>query len=381
MFQRTTENSDDPNADDIVLSDGSHIQNIIGSSTLRLLLREKDVAPFYRHKLTELAYHPLTRIDVRRLSAMGLLSHAEVERAYLDLGYSQRNARRLADFVDALNKKARKDEAAILVDNLKKQTLRLYVAGKLDESEVEQTLTDLNFTEAERAVFKAEALLIARADRITRIEGRVGKLYVAGMISADEAEKRLEAHDVPIDARRMLFGEWDLDIEYRGGTAEIHKQRDLTKAEIVEAFKDGLVDEPTTLAMLEHAGYDEHESNALIGLALFQVAKATKKTQIEAIKAIFVNGLGTELDVSNRLDMLKIPADQRDAFIAEWSLARETRTERIPIATLRDMVKGGYLSEDEAFEHLKRHRFTNTDADLLLKFWGNQPAPKRLAHA
>lgn len=381
MFQRTTDTPLDDNADPITLSDGTIVHNIIGGSTLKLLLREKDIAPFYRDKLTQLAYHPLTRIDVRRLAAIGLLSHAEVERAYLDLGYSQKNAKRLADFVDALNKRTRKDEAAHLVDNLRKETLRLYVQGKLSEAEADQTLTDLNFTPAEVAVYKAEALLVARAERLTRIETRIGRLYVAGVIDAAEAEKRLVDHDVPVAARTQLFGEWNLDIEYRGGTEHIHKHRELTKAEIVQALIDGIVDEPTAIQLITDSGYDDLGARAEVSLALFKRDTATRKAQLEAIKGSFVNGVIDLLDASNRLDRLRIPGEQRDALLFDWTLQRETRTERIPIATLRDMVKGEYLTESDAFAHLKRHRFTDEDANLLLKFWANQPPPKRLQHA
>src|SRR6267143_98587 len=330
MFQRTLDEPLDENADEIRLSDGSTVHNIIGGSTLRLLLREKDIAPFYRDKLTQLAYHPLTRIDIRRLAALGLLDHAGVERGYLDLGYSQKNALRLADFTDALTKRQRKDEAAQLVDGLRRQALRLYVQGKID---------------------------------------------------AAEAEKRLEDHGIPVSARTQLFAEWDLDIEYRGGSEHIHKHRELTKSEILEALIDGMVDVPTATSMIQAIGYDENGATAEVSLALFKAAKATKRTQIDAIKAAYVNGVIELLEASNRLDALHVQGDQRDAYLAEWTLSRETRKERIPIATLRDMVKGDYLTEDEAFPHLKRHRFTDDDANLLLKFWKNQQAPKRLVHA
>jgi len=381
MFQRTLDEPLDENADEIRLSDGSTVHNIIGGSTLRLLLREKDIAPFYRDKLTQLAYHPLTRIDIRRLAALGLLDHAGVERGYLDLGYSQKNALRLADFTDALTKRQRKDEAAQLVDGLRRQALRLYVQGKLEDAEIDSTLSDLQFTGAEIEVFKAEALLVARAERITRIETRIGKLYIAGLIDAAEAEKRLEDHGIPVSARTQLFAEWDLDIEYRGGSEHIHKHRELTKSEILEALIDGMVDVPTATSMIQAIGYDENGATAEVSLALFKAAKATKRTQIDAIKAAYVNGVIELLEASNRLDALHVQGDQRDAYLAEWTLSRETRTERIPIATLRDMVKGDYLTEDEAFPHLKRHRFTDDDANLLLKFWKNQQAPKRLVHA
>jgi len=74
-------------------------RGIITQEELNLLLRALDIMPFWREKLTNLAYNPLTRVDVRRMYALGVLSEEEVEKAYKDAGYSDENARRLRAFV------------------------------------------------------------------------------------------------------------------------------------------------------------------------------------------------------------------------------------------------------------------------------------------
>lgn len=381
MFQRTVDEPLDPNADPIKLTDGKIVYNIIGRDTLNLALRDIDTPPFYRDKLTQVAFRPITRIDIRRLESVGLLDFAGVERAYLNLGYSHSDALKLAEFTQKLNSKVKKDEAAALIDGVRKQALRLWVQGKLGDTEVAKTLVDIGFTDAEIETFQAEALLVARADRITAIESRIGKLYIAGIIDAIEATKRLESHDIPQAAITMLLATWDLDIEYRGGTEHILKHRELTKGEIVEGLIDGMIDQSTATSMIVALGYDQIGAEAEVALALFKQAKATKKTKVDAIKASYINGVIEQLDASNRLDALLIPGDQRDSYLSEWTLTRETRTERIPIATIRDMLIGEYLTEPDAFVHLKRHRFTDADVDLLIKFWQKQPRPKRLVNA
>jgi hypothetical protein len=370
MFQRTTDNPLDENADSIMLSNGKTVHNIIGGSTLRLLLREKDIAPFYRDKLTQLAYRPITRIDIRRLNKVGILDHAGVQRAYLDLGYSPEHALMLADFTEKLNSTATKDAATALITSLRHKVIGLYIADKLGADDVHQTLVDLGFSDAEIKVWLAEADLDHQAELVTAVEAGIGKLYVAGLIDAKDATKRMMAIPIPVDAMGTLFAKWDLAIEFRGGSEHIHKHRELTKGEVLESLIDGMIDEATAEKMIIDLGYDKTGADAEIGLALYKQLKASRKTQIDAIKAMYINGLRALLETSNSLDAMFVPPDQRDAYMSEWTLQRETRTERIPIATLRDMVrKSGFMDDPTALAHLKRHRFTDADATLLLQFW------------
>jgi hypothetical protein len=74
-------------------------RGIITHDELVLLMRALDIMPFWRDRLIQAAYRPLTRVDVRRMYALGVLSESEVEKAYRDNGYSEENARRLRDFV------------------------------------------------------------------------------------------------------------------------------------------------------------------------------------------------------------------------------------------------------------------------------------------
>lgn len=378
MYQRTIDKPLDDHADRITLLDGTEVYNIIGIDTVNYALKDVDTPPFWRDKVTQVAYRPITRVDIRRLHKVGLLSKAQVQRAYLDLGYSPAHALLEADFTEILNSTTSKTQTQTMVTGIQKEVIRLYVADKLSLDQVESTLTDLGFTKPEIDVFVAEANLIHQSQQITAIENGVGRLYSAGLITDQDAITRLQNAGVPVDAQTALFDKWDLEIEYRGGSDHIIKHRDLTKSEVVTALIDNLIDQSTAESMLEALGYDKNGADAEISLALYKAAVATKRTQIDAIKASYVNGVIQQLDASNRLDALSIPTDQRDAYIAEWQLAQETRTERIPIATLRDMFKGNYLSETDLLPHLKRHRFTDADAALLIQFWKGQPAPKGL---
>lgn len=83
--------------------DGKPYYTVIDDQTLDLLLKSLDIMPYWRPRLSQIAYTPLTRVDIRRMHKMGVLSDEDVELAYLTEGYSPENARIQRDFVLDLN--------------------------------------------------------------------------------------------------------------------------------------------------------------------------------------------------------------------------------------------------------------------------------------
>ncbi len=73
-------------------------RGIIDEETLKMLLRALDVMPFWRDKIVQLSYNPLTRVDVRRMYGEGVLTAEQLPRKYQDIGYNEENAGLLADF-------------------------------------------------------------------------------------------------------------------------------------------------------------------------------------------------------------------------------------------------------------------------------------------
>jgi len=110
-------------------------RRIISEADLDMLMKSQDVMPFWRDKLKRLSYAPLTRVDARRMYGFGVLSYAELIDSYKDIGYSEVNATRLADFTV----KYEDDEytgltRSTLIDSFTKnllteEQLREYLAG------------------------------------------------------------------------------------------------------------------------------------------------------------------------------------------------------------------------------------------------------------
>lgn len=86
-------------------------RGIISRDDLSLLLRALDIMPFWRDRLIQMSYRVLTRVDVRRMYNLGVLTEAEVNQAYRDLGYDNVNAARMTTFTVKLLEQQKKREA------------------------------------------------------------------------------------------------------------------------------------------------------------------------------------------------------------------------------------------------------------------------------
>lgn len=369
MYQRTLDQPIDKFADEITLLDGTKVYNIIGKHTLNLFLKDKDVPPYYREKLAAIAYHPLNRIDIRRMRITGSLTKAQVQRAYLDLGYDLVNATRLTEFVEALATQTRKDKAQPFIDNLRRRILDFYVSEKLELSDASFALTDLGFTKEEADHYLAEAALVQKAEDALQVENGIGRIFVSGYITEDDARKRLGAAGAPGKAVDRLIRKWNLQRELHGDTEHFHKARDLTKSEITEAYSDRLMSRVDASTFLKSLGYPQNEADIVLALADYKAARDSRAAMTEAVKALYVNGIRDLVTTSNALDSLGLPTDRRDGLLSQWTLLRETRTEKLPLATLRDLARAGKLNRSAAFSHLKRHRYTDDDANLMLDLW------------
>lgn len=115
-------------------------RNIINEEELKLLLKSLDVMPFWRDKIVQLSYNPLTRVDVRRMYGLGVLDVEGVEKAYKDVGYNEANAKLMTEFTV----KFQNDENKGIT---RSSVVSAYKKGAITEEELREYLVLLRFSE------------------------------------------------------------------------------------------------------------------------------------------------------------------------------------------------------------------------------------------
>lgn len=126
-------------------------RGILSRSELELLLRAKDIPAFWRNKLIPLSYDVITRVDVRRMYALGVFTEQEVYERYLSYGYSPEDCVHLTEWT--IKQYAEKERALTKAD-----ILRMYRDSILDEREATAFLDALGYPGPEIG------MLLARED-------------------------------------------------------------------------------------------------------------------------------------------------------------------------------------------------------------------------
>jgi hypothetical protein len=112
---------------------------------LETLLRTKDVMPYWRQKLTNIAYLVPGRVDLRRMFRAGVLDETQVLAGYTRLGYHPDDAATLTSF--AVTEKLNASSGGDLLSRFRRSVIvrahREYLEHSIDEAAARQILADL----------------------------------------------------------------------------------------------------------------------------------------------------------------------------------------------------------------------------------------------
>jgi len=226
---------------------------------LSKLLRVLDYRPDFIERLIQIAYQPITRVDIRRMWAMGVIETEEdLYGRYLDLGYSPEDAEYMVRFT---LKDAEPTEKTLPKSFYEDE----FLEGRLSYNELMDAYLLMGYR-------KEDA--IRMIDALTRKLQRQTEQETARREAGDRADKML------------------------------------TTEQTIKAFKMGLIDEETAYHKLIRYGYDKNDTQILLDIAWMELGsvyetkkaleRAERKTIAEIIGA-FVEGETTEEEARSEL--------------------------------------------------------------------------------
>ena len=267
------------------------------------LLKALDIMPDWREKLKNISYHPFTRVDVRRMHALGTIEDDELQRAYMYLGFNEEKADAMTDFTIRYNTKR---ETGITRSNV----IKAYKEELIDETELQQFLESFGYSTETVQFWLSMAGYEKAQDDYKEQEANLRLRYSLGAISKAEYARQLGVLGVPattIDrASRMLESE------------DTKKLKMPTKADMENWLEKGLIDESYYSSVMRDLGYRERE----ITLYLSEIAEELDTTTVKYL------GLGTYVrwlkkhilsegafrDIANNMD---VSQDDTDRLVAE----------------------------------------------------------------
>lgn len=151
----------------------------------------------------------------------------------------------------------------------------------------------------------------------------------------------------------------------RGATEE---ERDLTKSEILQGFKEGLLSEDDTKKFLLNMGYDNNEVNFYITKVKHDLAKESINDEINIIKTQFQKGVISKDEAVTRLNQLNLTSKQIDYYILKFEREKDTKVLYPSKKDLETFLNIGYITIDEYKEGLRNLGYSEKWVELYTRY-------------
>ncbi len=144
----------------------------------------------------------------------------------------------------------------------------------------------------------------------TRVDVR--RMYDAKVLSVDEVTRAYMDLGYSRDKAEKLTA-WTISEKHTAN-------KDLTKAEIMAAFDDGIIPESEVQSTLQAAGYESDEIDVLIKLSEMKRMRKYVNQYISSLKREFLSDRLDEVRARAELNKLNLSGDIVDEILASWKL-------------------------------------------------------------
>ena len=233
-------------------------RGVITTQQLKDLLRALDVMPGWRDALVDISYSPYTRVDIRRMHALGVLDRNEVLRAYQDIGYNPDRAEKLTAFTEELNQD---DDGGILdvaSDLTRGSIIRFFKRGTISKTETRALLLQMGLNPLASNLFIANAELENDLrDRQQDLDNILDK-YQAELITYAQASTDVQ----------------DLNLPHREQTEALitlkrmqdRKNKTPSRSDLDKFLAAGMITDDKYVEVLEQNGYSSYWAEKYLAL-------------------------------------------------------------------------------------------------------------------
>jgi hypothetical protein len=251
-------------------------RGIISRDRLKHLLRALDFTDVWREDLIQLAYNPITRVDIRRLYQQGVIPRLAgkepaltdpLVRRYLAIGYSPDDAKSLALFTE------RAYPNPEIQASLKTLTTT-YEKGYLDDKEFEKGIKELRLPETSED-FILKSAKIKRDQKLLDVTIKKLLAQLADEeITEEDARKKLKEFDLSDDSIDRIIALAEVTAKPRA--------QDLSDTEAIRLYKRGvLTDRAEVVKLVAKAGRSKRAAEALVKEAELLIQTGAEAVSME----------------------------------------------------------------------------------------------------
>ncbi len=206
------------------------------------LLRVQDVMPFFRGMLTQIAFRPFTRVDVRRMHKMGVLDVTEVKSAYMDIGFDDEKATAMTEFTVQFNTEGDRDLT-------KTEILRALDRKVIDEDLAIIILDDIGLSFEAASVIVATHQAKVAMDLTDELSDIEIDRFIDGLIAEDELMDALALLDLTAGQLEVLMA--------KARKRRRRAEKMPSKADILRWHIADIIDRETADTLLDRIGIRE----------------------------------------------------------------------------------------------------------------------------
>ena len=219
-------------------------RGVISQEQLLQLMTALDIMPGWRQPLIDISYNPDTRVDIRRMHAVGLMSEDDLVRAYKDIGASPERAERMKNFTLKYN--ARKEKDLTTSQILKRLDYR---PGEV--ATVQGMLTSIGWDDFEANWLIEERMFEKEEEHRTLATGALKKIWQKFPIEHHFVSDQLDELGYDQEGKDALFLLWDSEKE--------PPKRNPTKADLLRWLGKGTIDPQRFIWRMESLGFQDED--------------------------------------------------------------------------------------------------------------------------
>jgi len=244
-------------------------RKVITEKQLKELMAAQDIIPGWRDQLIAISYSPYTRVDIRRMHKVGVLTNDQVFEAYQDIGYDRNKAQTLTDFTVALNTDTSNDDPEALEGLTRSSVINAYKDAIITRTTADELMKDAGIGIDAREIYLMAADLDIASSEKKDVLDSIEAQYKLGAMSLPEALNELR--QLPLTEGETAKAILKLQ---KASAAAIKMP---SKADLDKMFAAAIIDQGEYEDQLERIGYTSTWINRYVELLALK-AKADENS-------------------------------------------------------------------------------------------------------